>query len=529
MAYRRESSAKVKKSLKTPEKEYRTIFENVGTALIIFDEEMRIKMVNYAAERLLGYPREELEGKMKWTDFVHEEDFTKIGTITPLKEGKEEGSATYNIRLKDRLKNIRHCIVTMAPMPKKNETIVCIIDITGNKVLDVDFTKLKELKMLEDIIDKSPAVAFLRRAEEGWPVDYVSSNVQQFGYSPEEFMSGKKKYADIVYAEDLERVVEEVKDYTRKGFEEFAQEYRIVTNTGDIRWVYDRTWLKKGDRGELTHYQGIVLDITDRKWMEEQIKKYSDELENYSKHLEELVEEKTRELREKEKLATIGQTALIVGHDLRNPLQVLKNILYTLKHTVMRGDLGENVRKEILNKLETLGRQILYLDKIILDLQDFSKEIVATSTLVEFRKLLEECLETVPQNINVVLDVDDKLKVFVDEYIIMRICNNLITNAVQAMPTGGTLTLNARLEDDNFVFVVKDTGVGMPKEVLDKLFTPFFTTKPKGMGLGLSVCKKLVEAHGGTISVESEMGKGTTFTITIPQKEPSHRNLNLPG
>ncbi|MGQ9759944.1 MAG: two-component system sensor histidine kinase NtrB [Candidatus Methanomethylicaceae archaeon] len=407
----------------------------------------------------------------------------------------------------------------MAPVPKSNDTVISTTEITEKMILEADARELfKKLKLLEEIIDKSPTVAFLWKAEEGWPVEYVSSNVQQFGYSPEEFASGKIKYADIVYADDLERVTEEVKDYTKRGFEEFAQEYRIVTSTGDVRWVYARTWLRKTDQGELTHYQVIILDITERKWMEEQIKKHSDELEIYSKQLEKLVKEKIEELREKDRLAANWQAAVMVGHDLRNPLQVMKNTLYILKESVSSSNMEESLREEVLERLNMLDRQIIYMNGIVLNLLDFSKEKVATPTLVEFRKLIEDVLKIVPENINVVLDVDEKLKVLVDQYMIMRICNNIVLNSVQAMPKGGTLTLSAKIEDDNFVIKISDTGAGIPKDVLNKLFTPFYTTKAKGMGLGLSVCKNLVEAHGGTISVESHVGKGTTFTITIPQK-----------
>ncbi|MGC8936954.1 MAG: ATP-binding protein, partial [Candidatus Methanomethylicaceae archaeon] len=152
------------------------------------------------------------------------------------------------------------------------------------------------------------------------------------------------------------------------------------------------------------------------------------------------------------------------------------------------------------------------------DLQDLSKERGATPTLVNPKRLFEEIIGQAPSNIKVVVDVDQELSVLMDEYIIRRVIGNLVLNAVQAMPNGGTLTIGANVEGNDFVIRVSDTGPGIPKEIMDKLFTPFLTTKAKGMGLGLAVCKKLIEDHGGMISVESEPGKGTTFIIRISQK-----------
>ena len=104
-----------------------------------------------------------------------------------------------------------------------------------------------------------------------------------------------------------------------------------------------------------------------------------------------------------------------------------------------------------------------------------------------------------------------------------RILGNLITNAVQAMPNGGKLTINAIAKSNSTVITVRDTGVGIPEEAKPKLFQPLFTTKSKGQGFGLSVVKRMTEALNGTVTLESQQGKGTTFTITLPQK------TNLPN
>jgi len=124
---------------------------------------------------------------------------------------------------------------------------------------------------------------------------------------------------------------------------------------------------------------------------------------------------------------------------------------------------------------------------------------------------------TVPSNIKVAnLVPKDFPQVVMDASMMRRVFSNLITNAIQAMPDGGVLEISSTIDDDTVTVNVKDTGIGIPKENLEKLFQPLFTTKSKGQGLGLAVCKRLVEAHGGTIEVDSVVGKGSTFTIKLP-------------
>ena len=109
-------------------------------------------------------------------------------------------------------------------------------------------------------------------------------------------------------------------------------------------------------------------------------------------------------------------------------------------------------------------------------------------------------------------------KIILDRTLFRRVLTNLIVNAVQAMPQGGKLTITASKEGESLTVTVQDTGVGIAQETLARIFSPFFTTKAKGQGLGLAVCRRLVEAQDGTITVKSELGKGSAFTFTIPTK-----------
>ncbi len=125
---------------------------------------------------------------------------------------------------------------------------------------------VKRLKEMESIIEISPAVAFVRRAEVNWPIEFVSDNVLQFDYESEDLLSGQIKYIDIIHPEDRERVVAEIAKYSQdRDVEEFSQEYRINTGYGRVRWVDDRTFVRRNSKGVVTHLQGIILDVTERK------------------------------------------------------------------------------------------------------------------------------------------------------------------------------------------------------------------------------------------------------------------------
>jgi len=130
---------------------------------------------------------------------------------------------------------------------------------------------VQRLQETELIVNQSPAVAFLWRNAPGWPVEFVSKNVQQYGYRPEEFMHGDIDYASIIHPQDLQRVVTEVAQHTQDARKDYMQEYRIVTRSGDIRWVDDRTWVRQDAAGTITHHQGIVIDISDRKRAEAEL------------------------------------------------------------------------------------------------------------------------------------------------------------------------------------------------------------------------------------------------------------------
>jgi signal transduction histidine kinase len=168
-----------------------------------------------------------------------------------------------------------------------------------------------------------------------------------------------------------------------------------------------------------------------------------------------------------------------------------------------------------------IEEQTDYISKIVSDLQDYARPLKPEVKEVDLAKLVTSVFQTVRIPDNVVLKVDLKgfPKVMTDATLLRRALTNLINNGLQAMPDGGTLELQAQQTETNIIIAVSDTGKGIPEEIKPKLFTPLVTTKAKGQGLGLVVVKRFVEALDGTITFESEVDKGTTFTITLPVKE----------
>ncbi len=262
---------------------------------------------------------------------------------------------------------------------------------------------------------------------------------------------------------------------------------------GRKRWVKSVIYPIKNVHGEVTSIVMMHEDVTEKKDLKKQLK-------------------------DKERLAAIGQTAGMVGHDLRNPLQSIIGEVYLAKSELDSLPDGENKRC-LQESIQAIGDQVGYMDKIVSDLQTFVKPVEAKMEIINLKPVVTALLAQTdfPKNIQAGMQVDDKLIVNADAQLLNRVLINLVTNAVQAMADGGELTVKAQSGSQGKAQItVEDTGTGIPEEVKPKIFTPLFTTKSKGQGFGLAVCKRVIEAQNGTITFESQVGKGTKFIIEMP-------------
>lgn len=491
---------------------------------------------------------------------------------------------------------------------------------------------VQRVKELEGQIENGPAIIFKWENAEGWPIIYVSKNIDQLGFSSSEMMSKKMPLYSIVYKDDIWRVSSDITRCVMEGTRKFSQDYRIVTPKGEVRWVESHIWAEADAEGNIDSYNGLLIDVTNRKKLDEELNEYYvfiiGLLESYAEGLiivnsksrvllinrkfvemwslpsrvtssknwneifeymraqvrkpealkitiskeaaergafqemeitlkdgrtfeigiqtlvaknevtsiistkditslvktkgeaeirqeyERLLNEKERLLAESETLVKLGEVASLVSHDLKSPLQAILNTLYLMSLEVEK--ISEGPKSSLKEMIAMVEKQVGYSNKILLNLQDFSRSVEPRKEKIAFRDLVNSALNFIENKDKVKQTIEGEVELFVDKDMMIRVLVNLTNNAVQASPNGVEINYSAILDGDRVKISVKDNAGGIPPENLNKIFTPSFTTKAKGMGLGLMICKKFVLAHGGTIDVQSEPGKGTTFTINLP-------------
>ncbi len=304
-----------------------------------------------------------------------------------------------------------------------------------------------------------------------------------FGYTENELIG--KSLTEIQFEKDTYakihlqlREKDEVENLETKCFTKAGVEKTVILSGSKI----------KNKSGQDVGFNCIFRDITHQKQMEKQ-------------------------LIEAQKYAAIGELAGMVGHDLRNPLTSMRGAVYYLK-------AKHNSQLDDKDKLmfETIEKSIDYSNKIINDLLDYSREIKLNPESATPKSLIANTLLLVQnsQNVNIIDSSEDTYMVRVDKTHMVRVFVNLVTNAFDAMPNGGTLTIKSQNLGDKVSLSFEDTGSGMTTETLSKLWIPLFTTKAKGMGFGMAICKRIVEAHGGRIWAKSAVGEGTTINIDLP-------------
>jgi len=290
---------------KESEEKFRLLFEDAPLSYQSMDADGKIISVNKAWLELFRYSEEEVVGR-SFADFVSQDDkelFNK--RFSEFKAFGEIHGVQYEVVQKDGTHIIVSCEGRVAYDKNGDfkQTHCILSDITDRTKAEAELrSALQKREELEFIINQSQVIAFLWRDAEGWPVEFVSESIKQFGYTPEDFIERHISYADIIHGDDLKRVDNEVALYSKQGVTEFTHEYRIITKSGDIRWVNDITWIRRDQNGTITHFQGVVLDVTERHQAEEEIHKLNKELENRVIDRTIELENKNSELEEMNKL-----------------------------------------------------------------------------------------------------------------------------------------------------------------------------------------------------------------------------------
>jgi len=495
---------KIEEQLRESEERYKAPFEEALDAIFIADAETGVLVdCNRAATVLVGREKSELVGK-------HQR------ILHPPEEIRGEFSRTFKQHLKEKEGQVLETrVITKKGEIKEVAIKANLFELRGRKMIQGIFRDITEQKRAEEA---------LKESEEKYRVLVESSpNLVAI------YQDGALKYVNKAMCERLGWTFEEMTSPSFNPIEKtVSQKFQALVKESIAKMLGGASLppfeinLKTRDGLELPVmvkafgivYNGkpadeiILIDITERKRMEE-------ELERYAKHLEELVEERTKKLREAERWAAIGETAAMVGHDLRNPLTSIAGAAYLLKTT-----LGSKMDDKTRESLELIEKNVRDSDKIVKDLLEYSGEIQLELTVTNPKSLAEEALSifNIPENVRVIDLSKNEPGITVDVEKMQRVFVNLIKNAVEAMPEGGTLSISSRKTNGDVEVSFADTGIGMTKEDVEKAFGPFFTTKAKGLGLGLAISKRIVEKHGGSILVESTPGKGSTFTVRLPIK-----------
>ncbi len=388
---------------------------------------------------------------------------------------------------------------------------------------------------------------------------YSDELVTMLGYTVAELGPDMSTWESLIHLEDLPGVQGALREYLSGRIPQYEAELRVSCRSGEWRWIMTRgRVVERHANGAPWLLAGTHLDITERKVAELELRESRRNLRVLNEQLEVRVAEEVHKNREKdtrllqqEKLASIGQLAAGVAHEINNPMGFITSNLSMLKRysvamkqyfavvdeVVVSGLSGREQelllasRKKldldfIMDDLQTLLAESTdgaeRIKRIVLDLKDFARPDEQAMRDADLNQLVQSTLNIVRSEIRSVAELEmqlaEKAPLFCYPQQINQVISNLLVNAAHAIDQQGIITICTRYLDPFVVLTVTDTGKGIPPELRTRIFEPFFTTKDvgKGTGLGLSISYDIVKKHGGEISVESEVGVGTTFTVRLP-------------
>ena len=482
-----------KESLRESEERYRSVFENTGTATFIVEEDTTISMVNSRFENLSGYPREEIEGKKKWTEFVAAEDLKRMKTYHVKRRKDEESAPTeYEFRFIDKHGNKKDIFCKIGMLPGTKRSIASWMDITARKHAEIalheseqSFRELVENSLIGIGIIQDNQVIF-RNPEQQRLLGPSSSLTNPFNF-------------ENIHDEDVNKVKELYQNLISDRAQTLQTDFRFYPPgkrnfKPDMKWVYCRA--------SMINYEGKaailvnLMDITRAK-----------ELENL--------------LLIQDKMTSLGHMAAGIAHEIRNPLSGINIYLNTLERiNKKRG--GTKKELDIIQDIQSASYKI---ESVIRRVMDFSKPSELRLILKSINEPIEEALKLSDvtlrkSGIKIIKDLEKDLPLcYIDPPLIEEVVLNLITNAANALRSSSReklIRVITTSDKRNIIIKVADSGPGIPMSIRDKIFDPFFTTRNDSSGIGLSITNRIVTDHGGSIDVKTSEFKGAEFHVNIP-------------
>jgi PAS domain S-box-containing protein len=495
------------------EKRWEATIASIGDAVIATDTAAKITFMNKVAEEATGWSLSEAEGEPLGKVFhiinEHSGRLVQNPVTKVLQKGVIVGLANHTLLvrkdnssvpiddsgapIKDKRGNITGAVLVFRDVTDRRK-VQDALEASESRYHQLFTSMAEQFQLFELIFDKK-----------GKPIDYRLLDVNPSF----EQLVGKKR--DELIGKQVIKELWPVEQYWLDAFNEVLKtgKPQSFENYGSAFGRFYELCIYRMNHNQLV---SIGTDITERKKAEQELTRYSENLENQVKERTKQLETAQQQLLKSERLAAIGELAGMIGHDLRNPLTGIKTSVYYLKK-----NLNHESDPKCKEMIEIVEKCIDHSNKIISDLLEYSREIQLQIYPCNPKTLVLDTFEMLktPSNIVVVNLVSSEANLHVDYDKMKRVFSNLIKNSIEAMPNGGQLTITCAQTKETFEFSFIDTGPGIPSEVLQKIFTPLVTTKAQGMGFGLAICRRIVEAHGGAITVKTN-SKGTNFTIKVP-------------